>query len=164
RFLRYEVAIERQYRAHVGSFIFSGVKQRTEHDAPIGIVQCSQKDGNACSASDMVEAGLPALDLLACTLRRQYQDELATLAERLNRLLHGIQLEVSLYRYSSQAAHQAAPWPAEDAVLAEPARTQSQHQLEGDEQDEIPIGSVVGADDDELVDCRKLSLYAPAHG
>ncbi|MNG03744.1 hypothetical protein D3C84_868360 [compost metagenome] len=66
-------------------------------------------------------------------------------------------------RHPAPALHQPAEGPAEQAVLAEPARVQAQYELHREENHEIPVGGVVGADHHKLVEVRHAPFDAPAH-
>src|SRR5690606_10809392 len=66
-------------------------------------------------------------------------------------------------RDAAPAAHQASEGPAEDTVLAEPAGIETEHELQCDEDHEVPVGRVMGADGDEPVELRQLALDPPAH-
>ncbi|MOA45724.1 hypothetical protein D3C78_1681530 [compost metagenome] len=83
--------------------------------------------------------------------------------ERLDRLVDHIQAQMAVDRDAAPGLQQAGEGPDEDAVLAEPARIQAQDELNGDEDHEVPVRGVVGADHHELVQRRHLPFDAPAH-
>src|SRR5262245_61498846 len=81
-------------------------------------------------------------------------------------LLHDLADEVlglaTVHRHAAKCAHEAAQRPAEQAVLADKTDLPTNGMNRAREHEEIPIGGVGGAHDDELAVGRELAGYGPA--
>src|SRR5690606_2026409 len=120
---------------------------RSNENALAGVVRRAEQQWHARTVGDVVEAALPARDAAARAFRRDSQQELITLVERLNRLIDRAAAARAIDWHAAEQADKRPGDAGEERVLAEPVDAPLERKPREYEQNAIPVGRVIRADD-----------------
>lgn len=142
--------------------IFGGMKHLPEMDGLTLAIHHCHYDGDPRIFGDVIKALFPFCHLVARAFRRDHQDELLRFIANLHHLLYQTGGFFSVHRNSAAIAEEPANRKAEQLRLAHKVDVCTQAEDHAQKKEEVPVGGVRRADQDELGEVGQLSVYTPA--